>query len=103
MDLIIVCVFRPEEVDCYEFLMPLYFPTDPAIELGGPGQVEPAWVPRIVPPKELKKKDEENEEPRSHEDEEPNSHADEEQQRPNEDEEEEKTLENAKKPQEDLQ
>lgn len=54
MDLIIVCVFRPEEVDCYDFLMPLYFPTDPSIEIGATGQVDPVWVPCIVPPKEEK-------------------------------------------------
>jgi hypothetical protein len=54
VDHIIVCVFRPEEVDCYDFLMPLYFPTISEIEVGTPGQIPCAWVPRNVPPKESK-------------------------------------------------
>lgn len=51
----ILCVFRPEELDCYDFLMPLYFPTDENCEVGGPGQVEPSWIPVVYPPKEAEK------------------------------------------------
>lgn len=62
VDLLILCVFRLEELDCYEYLMPLYFPTDPTIEVGAPGQIGSVWLPRVVPPKEVEEKKEEKHE-----------------------------------------
>lgn len=46
---IILCVFRPIELHCYDFLMPQYFPTDPNSKVGDESPVRPIIVNTVAP------------------------------------------------------
>jgi hypothetical protein len=54
--MIILCVFRPIEVHCYDFLIPQYFPPIPKLNVGDPSPIDAIRVQEKLEPDQEPKK-----------------------------------------------